>query len=128
MNKEEIVESVLDAMFSEIQFDLPAEFRPYIKEAIKIGAKRGYEAKEAEDKWISVKEQHPQHLEIVWLSDGGNFVALGCVVNSEDGYHWAQSNGLIYAENGKIVSECESDDLDIKFWQPLPNLPSTPKQ
>lgn len=31
----------------------------------------------------------------------------------------------MYVENGEIVSECEIEDLDVKFWQELPKLPHT---
>jgi len=30
---------------------------------------------------------------------------------------------VIYQEKNKIVSECESDDLDVKFWHRLPEPP-----
>jgi hypothetical protein len=31
--------------------------------------------------------------------------------------------GKIYEENGKIVSECDSDDLDVLFWHRIPKPP-----
>ena len=37
--------------------------------------------------------------------------------------HRAETNGVIYQEKNKIVSECESDDLDVKFWHRLPEPP-----
>lgn len=80
--------------------------------------------KEKTHDWVSVHEALPPHLETVWLTNG-KWVALGCRVEGEDGYHWADSNGVIYAEDGKIVAECESDDLDVTYWQRLPKLPVT---
>lgn len=72
--------------------------------------------------WISVDDGLPQELETVWISNGKGFTALGCLAYDE-GWHWAKSNGVIYEENGQIVSECESDDLDVKFWARLPKAP-----
>lgn len=79
--------------------------------------------------WVSVEDGLPEPLETVWLSNGKGFTSLGCrtelVDVGDDTYNWcwAQSNGIIYEEKGKIVSECEDDDLDVKFWQPLPAPP-----
>jgi hypothetical protein len=75
------------------------------------------------NKWISVTEKLPKALQTVWLTDGKGWVALGCLVESDGGWHWAESNGIIYAENGEIVSECESEDLHVNFWHELPKLP-----
>lgn len=77
--------------------------------------------------WVSVEERLPEPLDAVWMTNGNGWVALGCMVQVEGGWHWAISNGIIYSENGKIVSECESDDLDVKFWHPTPALPLPPK-
>lgn len=80
--------------------------------------------------WASFTEGYPAENETVWLYNRYNkFVALGCRVwvggDGEDaGWLWALSNGIIYGENGKIVSECETDD-DYSFthWCRLPVLP-----
>ena len=77
----------------------------------------------AQPKGISVEEQLPEELESVWISNGKGWTALGCLVRVEDGWHWAESNGIIYEENNKIVTECESDDLEVNFWHPLPTAP-----
>lgn len=66
----------------------------------------------------------PAHLETVWLTNG-KWVALGCLVDTEDGWHWAECTGSIYAKNGKIVAECESEDLGVTHWHSLPKLPNT---
>jgi hypothetical protein len=73
--------------------------------------------------WVSVSKALPPSLETVWLSDGKGWVALGCRIVTSEGWHWAQSNGIIYGDNGRIVSECESEDLDVVCWHPLPLLP-----
>jgi hypothetical protein len=74
------------------------------------------------NRWISVTEKLPEPLQTVWLTDGKGWVALGCLVEDAEGWHWAESNGVIYAENGEIVSECESEDLDVHYWHELPKL------
>lgn len=73
--------------------------------------------------WIAVTETLPKPLQTVWLTNGKGWVSLGCLVESDGGWHWAQSNGIIYIENGEIVSECESEDLDVNFWHELPKPP-----
>ena len=72
--------------------------------------------------WISIETELPNHLETVWLTNG-KWVHLGCRIVTHEGWHWAESNGVIYADNGVIVSECESEDLDVLFWAALPKLP-----
>jgi hypothetical protein len=77
--------------------------------------------------WVSFSQGYPDENETVWLYNSmNNFVALGCHVwtGEDSGWVWALSNGIIYSENGKIVSECESDD-DYAFthWCRLPTLP-----
>ena len=71
-------------------------------------------------KWISTKNKIPEPLQTVWISNGRGWTTLGCLVDMDGGYHWAQTNGIIYEHNGQIVSECESDDLDVNFWHELP--------
>ena len=73
--------------------------------------------------WISVDKDLPNNLETIFISNGKGWTSIGCLVGFDDGYHWAESNGVIYEENGKIVAECESDDLDVKKWHPLPLPP-----
>ncbi len=75
-------------------------------------------------KWINVNEKLPEENETVWaINKEKGWVMLGCLVY-EDGWLWADSNGLIYAKNGNIVAECEcDDDYDVTHWQPLPKLP-----
>jgi hypothetical protein len=71
--------------------------------------------------WISVDDKLPELLETVWITNGKGWTTLGCVVGYYDGFCWAQTNGIIYEENGKIVSECEEDDLDVTHWHKLPD-------
>ena len=76
--------------------------------------------KPAVSSWVAVTDALPKPLQTVWLTNGEGWIALGCRVVTEDGWHWSQSNGVIYIENGEIVSECESEDLDVKYWHELP--------
>jgi len=42
----------------------------------------------------------------------------------EDGWLWAVSNGIIYAEKNNIIVECEcDDDYDVTHWRKIPKLP-----
>lgn len=74
--------------------------------------------------WISVEDRLPEDLESVWISNGKGWTSLGCMHDYGDGWCWAESNGVIYQEGDKIVVECEADDLDVKFWMPLPDPPT----
>lgn len=71
-------------------------------------------------KWIETKKELPKPLETVWISNGKGWTTLGCLVETKEGIHWAETNGIIYEDNGQIVSECESDDLDVNLWHELP--------
>lgn len=71
-------------------------------------------------RWFNISEKLPNELETVWLTNGKGWTCLGCLVVTDEGFHWAESNGVIYQENDKIVSECESEDLDVVYWHPLP--------
>jgi len=73
--------------------------------------------------WVAVTDALPKPLQTVWLTNGEGWVCLGCLVESDGGWHWAESNGVIYIENGEIVSECESEDLDVNYWHELPKPP-----
>jgi hypothetical protein len=76
-----------------------------------------------ERQWVSVKDDLPKHLETVWVSNGKGWTTLGCRIVSNEGWHWAESSGVVYQENDEIVAECESEDLDVEFWQSLPKPP-----
>lgn len=86
-----------------------------------------------ECRWVSVEERGlPKELETVWLyNDESGEVALGCTIYFEDEdkedecWGVALTNGKIYSENGRIVSECD-DDFDFEFthWCRLPSLPN----
>jgi hypothetical protein len=73
--------------------------------------------------WVAVTDALPKALQTVWLTNGKGWCCLGCLIEDAEGWHWAESNGVIYIENGEIVSECESEDLDVKFWHELPKPP-----
>lgn len=74
--------------------------------------------------WVLVKDDLPPPFQTVWLTNFKGSVALGCRVIDSDGWCWAESNGVMYVENGKIVAECESQDLDVKGWHKVPTLPN----
>lgn len=74
------------------------------------------------DGWIDVDKKLPTAFQTVWLTNGKGWVSLGCLVEDQEGWHWAESNGVVYQEDGEIVSECESEDLDVKFWHELPKV------
>jgi len=73
-------------------------------------------------KWVSVGEGLPKPLQTVWLANSQGWVGLGCLVEINGEWHWSQSNGVIYFENGQIIAECESEDLNVEYWHELPNL------
>jgi hypothetical protein len=73
-----------------------------------------------ENNWKNVKDELPNHLKTVWISNGKGWTTLGCRIVLEDGWHWASFNGVVYQEGNEIVAECESDDLDVSFWHELP--------
>jgi len=73
--------------------------------------------------WVAVTDALPKPLQTVWLTNGKKWCSLGCLIEDAEGWHWAESNGVIYIENAQIVSECESEDLDVKFWHELPEPP-----
>lgn len=77
-----------------------------------------------QSKWISVEDRLPDELQTVWaLNKKDKFIALACLFY-DDGWLWAVSNGTIYLEYGKIVSECDLDDeYEFTHWQPLPEAP-----
>lgn len=72
--------------------------------------------------WIDTKKKLPEPLQTVWISNGKGWTTIGCLVETNDGYHWAETNGIIYEEKGQIMSECESDDLDVNFWHEIPKV------
>ena len=69
-------------------------------------------------RWYSVDEAMPADLELVWLSDGKGWTDLGCYF--AEGNCWAIQDSSICEEDGKIAAECELEDVDVKFWHPLP--------
>ena len=83
------------------------------------------------DEWISVNDSLPHYLQTVWVSDGKGWTTLGCRTNFDDddddgGWSWcwaAIDNGIIYEQDGKIIAECEEDDLDVQYWHKIPNPP-----
>ncbi len=78
----------------------------------------------AEMEWILCDDDMPEVDETVWITNGCGWTALGCLVQCEGGYCWAVTNGIIYEEDDKIVSECElDDDYDVVYWHRLPKPP-----
>lgn len=76
--------------------------------------------------WVATTDKLPDPLQTVWLCNGKGSITLGCLVESDEGWHWAEGNGVIYVEKGEIVSECESEDLDVLYWHELPSYPILP--
>ncbi len=78
-------------------------------------------------KWVSVKDKLPEPLETVFISDGKGWTSIGCKSdlydNGEGEYDWcwAEIEGGIFEEDGKITAGCNSDDLDVQFWHKFPN-------
>ena len=75
------------------------------------------------EKWVMIKDEPPPILETVWLSNGKGWTNLGCRVETNEGWHWAVIDGIIYQEKDQIVAECYSDDLDVVYWCKLPKTP-----
>ncbi len=73
--------------------------------------------------WVAAVNNLPKPLETVWLSNGKGWTNLGCLIETDEGYHWAESNGVVYQDKSDIVAECESDDLEVVYWSKLPNPP-----
>lgn len=73
--------------------------------------------------WVAVEDELPPMLETIWISNGKDWTDLGCRVETNEGWHWAGQNGIIYQEKDQIVAECESDDLDVMYWCKLPKPP-----
>ena len=73
--------------------------------------------------WVATTERLPEPLKTVWITNGKGWTTLGCLVEDSEGWHWAETNGVIYQEKDKIVSECESEDLDVNYWHELPTPP-----
>lgn len=116
-----------------IEFDVaPDENGPWRPATIYIGSGKLYteaEYLEAKDgRWVPVSEAMPEELETVWLANPNhNIVFLGCWSQDSDGnWCWSASNGTTYVEKGRIVAECEDDDLDVTHWMRLP-LPLPPQ-
>jgi hypothetical protein len=79
-----------------------------------------------QNEWVLCDDDMPEIDETVWITNGCGWTALGCLVECEGGYCWAVTNGIIYEDDDKIVSECElDDDYDVVYWH---RLPSPPKQ
>ena len=76
--------------------------------------------------WHDANVNLPDELETVFISNGKGWTSIGCLFYEQDcGWHWAEINGVIYEEKGLIVAECESDDLDVRYWRKLPKPPFT---
>jgi hypothetical protein len=71
--------------------------------------------------WIDVNDQLPEEKETVFISDGKGWTSVGCLVYIENnGWFWAEHNGIIYQDGDKIVAECELDDLEVRYWHKFP--------
>jgi len=125
-NKEQNTMSLEEAAVDYIA-QYPARAREYglVYNAIKFGAS-WQSSQPINSGWVLCDDDMPELNEAVWISNGCGWTALGCLVECEGGYCWAVTNGIIYEEDGKIVSECElDDDYDVVYWH---RLPTPPKQ
>lgn len=119
----EMLQKKMDNFFNEVTAEeLVNQLKELGYEIVDINESKAFDLANV-TQWVAVSDRLPKPLETVWLSNGKGWTTLGCVVQCEEGYHWAESNGVIYEEKGEIVSECESDDLDVKYWHPLPKPP-----
>lgn len=75
---------------------------------------------ESNSKWVAVADALPTPLQTVWITNAKGWTTLGCLVETPEGWHWAENYGVIYQKGDEIVAECESDDLDVKYWHPVP--------
>ncbi|MRM83385.1 hypothetical protein [Riemerella anatipestifer] len=74
--------------------------------------------------WKKTEEELPNENETVWITNGKDWVALGCLVYLEYGYLWGISNNEIYSKDGKIMTEVDLEEgLDVKFWHSVPDMP-----
>jgi hypothetical protein len=83
---------------------------------------------QAQQGWISVKDQEPPENKTVWLYDmETGFAFLGCYIYLvNDGWFYVKSNGEIYSDNGEIITECEMDEYNPTHWHSVPSLPVPP--
>lgn len=74
--------------------------------------------------WISVNDRRPNENQTVWCYSENTFnIFVGAYIYlTNEGWFWASSNGCFYIEEGKIITECEIDDLDVTHWFPAPVL------
>lgn len=78
--------------------------------------------------WVSIAEtkKYPKENETVWMYNAKDkCVWLGCYVYlANEGWFWAISNGTIYEQEGKIITEADiDDDYEITHWCTVPSLP-----
>lgn len=97
-----------------------------------MSIEEAFEQKQKVSSWVSFEQGFPDENETVWLYNcNNNHIALGCRVwtGEDGGWCLALSNGTIYGENGKIVSECDiDDDYEFTHWSRLPELPEIKKK
>ena len=76
-------------------------------------------------KWNKTTNSLPKENELVWLaSENLKSIHLGCrVYLQNEGWFWAVADIYPYADNGKIVADCEIADIDVTHWKRLPKLP-----
>lgn len=126
----EIENRVTKCILDDINFGYDAQMvKGKIKSGSYVGSspetfKSENERLKGEREWILCDDDMPEVDETVWITNGCGWTALGCLVECEGGYCWAVTNGIIYEEDGKIISECElDDDYDVVYWHKLPKPP-----
>lgn len=125
-NKEEMEFALqwIDDHVDDMGF-LPAHLLAFAKDFIQAQNKSQKSTIPCVSEWVAVEDGLPDHLQTVWLSDGKEWTTLGCraVYDYEGNWCWAEHNGVIYQDEGKIVAECDNEDLDVKYWMALPGPP-----
>lgn len=80
--------------------------------------------------WISVKDELPKPNECVWVYCQGQrnpYVFIGGRIVEDKEWCWAKSDGNFSINNdGKLDSDCDTDDYEPHYWLPLPSPPNAP--
>lgn len=125
----------LSKLHKEVLNDYPNLYLYLVNKMKEYGQQeeaRGFERglKEANE-WILVEDRLPDLERTVWLcNDKENFVWLGELIDTGEGLFFGVLNSRndIYGDKGRIVAECEPEDIDATHWQYTPMLPAPPQQ
>ena len=77
-------------------------------------------------KWNKVKEKLPDINQTVWLTNGKDWVTLGCLVNYDGKLMWSCNNYVyVYSKDYQTAINYNIDFSEIIYWYPVPDLPYT---